>query len=86
MDELRVDELRAVTDSMLGKITKEQRAARFDVWQTSLHNPDFAEYARISGAPGIRVERADQLGAAPADALAHPGPAVVDVVADDELI
>lgn len=73
-------------NSMLGKITKEQRAAQFDVCQTSLHNPDFAEYARISGALGIRVERADQLGAALADDLVHPGPALVDVLADGELI
>ena len=56
------------------------------MWQTSLHNPDFAEYARISGALGIRVERADQLDAALAEALAHPGPALVHVVADGELI
>ena len=30
----------------------------------SLHNPDFAEYARICGALGIRVERAAELDAA----------------------
>ena len=48
-------------NAQLGKITKEQRAGEFDVWQTSLHNPDFAEYARICGALGIRVDRADQL-------------------------
>ena len=29
-------------NSSLGKISKEQRAAHFAVWQTSLHNPDFA--------------------------------------------
>ena len=46
---------------MLGKISKEQRAGEFDVWQTSLHNPDFAEYATLCGALGIRVDRADQL-------------------------
>jgi thiamine pyrophosphate-dependent acetolactate synthase large subunit-like protein/nitrite reductase/ring-hydroxylating ferredoxin subunit len=73
-------------NSMLGKIAKEQRAADFDVWQTSLHNPDFAEYARICGALGMRVERADQLEEALARALAHPGPALVHVLADSELI
>ncbi len=31
-------------NSSLGKISKEQRAGHFAVWQTSLHNPDFAEY------------------------------------------
>jgi pyruvate oxidase len=75
-----------VDNSMLGKITKEQRAAQLDVWQTSLHNPDFAEYARICGALGLRVERADQLVEALAAALAHPGPALVHVLADPDLI
>ncbi|HEY5153233.1 MAG TPA: thiamine pyrophosphate-dependent enzyme [Acidimicrobiales bacterium] len=73
-------------NSMLGKITKEQRAAELSVWHTSLHNPDFAEYARICGALGIRVERADQLDAALRQALDHPGPALVHVIADPELI
>ena len=56
------------------------------MWQTSLHNPDFAEYARICGALGIRVERAAELDAALRRALAHDGPALVEVVADSDLI
>src|SRR4029079_15347050 len=52
--------------AQLGKISKEQRAAEWDVWQTSLHNPNFSEYARIFGAQGIRVTDAAQLD----DALA----------------
>ncbi len=43
----------------LGKISKEQRAGNWDVWQTSLHNPDFAKYAELCGALGVRVERAE---------------------------
>ena len=34
-----------LNNAQLGKISKEQRAAEWDVWQTSLHNPNFAEYA-----------------------------------------
>ncbi len=48
----------------LGKITKEQRAAELEVWQTSLVNPDFAAYAELCGAVGLRVDRAEQLDAA----------------------
>ena len=33
----------------LGKIRKEQLAADFPVWHTSLHNPDWAAYARLCG-------------------------------------
>lgn len=70
----------------LGKISKEQRAGEWQVWQTSLHNPDFAAFAELCGARGFRVSRADQLGAALGAALAHDGPALVEVVADPLLV
>lgn len=70
----------------LGKISKEQRSGGWDVWQTSLHNPSFAEYARISGSLGIEVRDPSALDAALGEALAADGPALVDVIADPELI
>jgi thiamine pyrophosphate-dependent acetolactate synthase large subunit-like protein len=73
-------------NASLGKISKEQQAERYDVWQTSLHNPDFAAYAELCGALGLRVETADQLDDALARALAHDGPALIDVVCDPDLI
>jgi thiamine pyrophosphate-dependent acetolactate synthase large subunit-like protein len=73
-------------NGQLGKISKEQRAARLDVWQTSLHNPGFAEYARICGAWGRRVERPEEIEEALAAALEQKGPALVQVVADPDLI
>ena len=45
----------------LGKISKEQLAAGLPVWHTSLHNPDWAAYAELCGATGIRVDRRDEL-------------------------
>ena len=75
-----------LNNSSLGKIAKEQRAAELAVWQTSLHNPDFAEYARICGALGIKVERRDQLDGALVASLAHDGPALVEVITDPELV
>ena len=75
-----------LNNSMLGKITKEQRAVHFDVWQTSLHNPDFAAYAELCGAHGRRVTDAAELDDAIAAALAHPGPALVEVIADPDLV
>ncbi|MGB5811861.1 MAG: thiamine pyrophosphate-dependent enzyme [Polyangiales bacterium] len=70
----------------LGKISKEQRSADYDVWETSLHNPSFAEYAELCGASGIRVDTADQLEGALATAIAHEGPATVETLADALLV
>jgi len=70
----------------LGKISKEQRAGEWDVWQTSLHNPDFSKYAELCGAFGVRVKARAELDDALARALAHDGPALVEVIADAQLV
>jgi thiamine pyrophosphate-dependent acetolactate synthase large subunit-like protein len=75
-----------LNNSELGKISKEQRAAHLDVWQTSVHNPSFAAFAELCGAHGARVETVDQLDGALAGALAHQGPALVEVVTDALLV
>jgi pyruvate oxidase len=75
-----------VDNGQLGKISKEQRAGEWVVWETSLVNPDFSEYARICGALGLKVSDASQLDDAIAHGLAHPGPALIHVVADPELV
>jgi thiamine pyrophosphate-dependent acetolactate synthase large subunit-like protein len=66
----------------LGKISKEQRGGGWDVWETSLQNPDFAQYASLCGALGIRVTEASDLSPALERAIAHEGPALVEVIAD----
>ena len=50
-----------LNNGQLGKIAKEQRAAEWDVWQTSLHNPEFADYAQLCGAHGERVTKSGEL-------------------------
>jgi thiamine pyrophosphate-dependent acetolactate synthase large subunit-like protein/nitrite reductase/ring-hydroxylating ferredoxin subunit len=75
-----------LNNGQLGKISKEQQAGSWDVWETSLHNPDFSEYARICGALGIRVTAASELDDAIERALAYDGPALVEVMSDPELI
>jgi thiamine pyrophosphate-dependent acetolactate synthase large subunit-like protein len=75
-----------LNNASLGKISKEQRAGHFEVWQTSLHNPNFAEYAQLCGAHGVRVDNTDELDVAVKTALAHPGPALVEVITDAELV
>ena len=75
-----------VNNDELGKISKEQRAGNWDVWQTSLHNPNFSKYAEVCGAYGIRVTDAAELDEALANALAFEGPSMVEIVADPDLI
>ena len=70
----------------LGKISKEQRAGNWDVWQTSLHNPRFSKFARICGAWGKRVKKADKLEERLTQALAHDGPALLEIMTDAELV
>jgi thiamine pyrophosphate-dependent acetolactate synthase large subunit-like protein len=75
-----------LNNAELGKISKEQRAGQWPVWQTSLHNPSFAAYAKLCGGKGIRVTKVEQLKSALAQAIAHKGPALVEVMTDGELI
>jgi thiamine pyrophosphate-dependent acetolactate synthase large subunit-like protein len=70
----------------LGKISKEQVAGDFPVWQTSLVNPDWAELARLCGATGLTVRTTGELDAAMAELFATPGPALLHVEQDGELI
>ncbi|NOR87899.1 MAG: Rieske 2Fe-2S domain-containing protein [Bacteroidales bacterium] len=75
-----------INNSELGKISKEQRISELDVWQTSLHNPNFADYANNCGALGIRVEKLEDLEAAMQKVRDHNGPALLDIVCDVSLI
>jgi pyruvate oxidase len=70
----------------LGKIAKEQVAGDFPVWHTSLHNPDWAAYAELCGATGIKVTAADQLDEAMARMLATDGPVLLHVEQDAALL
>jgi len=75
-----------VNNSELGKISKEQRAGGWQVWQTSLQNPNFAEFARSCGGHGTRVEDPAVLQDAISEGLAYDGPALIEIIADPDLI
>jgi pyruvate oxidase len=70
----------------LGKISKEQLGAGVPVWHTSLHNPDWAAYAELCGATGIRVQRREDLDDALAQLFAATGPALLCVEQDGQLL
>ncbi len=75
-----------LNNNALGKIEKEQIAGDYPVWHTSLTNPDWAAYAELCGATGIRVDHREQLDAAFAVLFAAPGPALLCVQQDAALI
>ncbi|MEO0549389.1 MAG: thiamine pyrophosphate-dependent enzyme [Pseudomonadota bacterium] len=75
-----------MNNAELGKISKEQKAAEFAVWQTSLVNPSFAGFARSCGGMGELVKTREQLDEALAKAIAHNGPSLVEVITDAELL
>lgn len=65
-------------NSELGKISREQIGALRPIWETSLVNPDFAEYARSCGGAGFRVSSRDQLRPKLEEAMAiQTGPSLV---------
>ena len=75
-----------LNNSELGKISKEQRAGQWPVWQTDLHNPSFSAYAKLCGGHGIRVTDVDQLQQALDEALSRRGPSLVEIITDADLI
>ena len=75
-----------LNNNELGKISKEQMAGEWQVWQTSLLNPSFAEFAKLCGGFGVRVTDRDALDDALAAAIAAEGPALVEVMTDVQLV
>ncbi len=70
----------------LGKISKEQLAGSFPVWQTSLVNPDFARFADLCGATGISVRTTEELDDGMRRLFETDGPALLHVHSDIELV
>jgi thiamine pyrophosphate-dependent acetolactate synthase large subunit-like protein len=75
-----------LNNAELGKISKEQRAGEWPVWETNLHNPSFAAYARLCGGHGAKVTETADLKEAIATALNADKPALVEVTTDAELV
>ena len=64
----------------LGFVELEMKATGFLEFGVDLQNPDFAAMARAMGVHATRVEDPAALAPALREALAHPGPALVDVI------
>jgi len=69
-----------LNNGTLGFVELEMKANGFLDTGCELHNPNFAAMAQAAGVKAVRVESPQQLRAAVAEALAHPGPALVEVM------
>lgn len=76
-----------LNNGTLGFVELEMKASGFLDTAVDLKNPNFAAMAEAMGIKGIRVEDPQKLEGALKEALAHKGPALVDVVsARQELV
>ena len=76
-----------LNNGTLGFVELEMKANGFLDTGTELKNPNFAAMAEAVGVKGVRVEDPAELEGALRDALAHDGPALVDIVsARQELV
>lgn len=70
----------------LGMVKLEMEQVGLPEFGTVLHNPDLAAVGRAMGLHGVRVEDPADLDDAVREALAHPGPVLLDVVTNPEEI
>ncbi|MBL0747680.1 thiamine pyrophosphate-dependent enzyme [Nocardioides baculatus] len=70
----------------LGMVKLEMEQVGLPEFGTVLHNPDFAKVAEAIGMRGIRVTDPHDVDGAVADALAHPGPVLLDVLTNPDEI
>jgi pyruvate dehydrogenase (quinone) len=68
------------SNSTLGFVELEMKAAGLVDFATELKNPNFAQLAESAGLLGRRVEKPEDLHAALKEALSHDGPAMVEVL------
>ncbi len=68
----------------LGMVKLEMEQVGLPEFGTLLHNPDLGRVAQALGLAGARVEQAGDVHDAVADALAHPGPYLLDVVTNPD--
>jgi pyruvate dehydrogenase (quinone) len=66
-------------NSSLGFVELEMKATGFLQHGTDLENPNFARLAEVAGLFGVRVDDPENVGPALQQALAHDGPALVDI-------
>jgi pyruvate oxidase len=75
-----------LNNNELGKISKEQKGDDLNVFATDLVNPDFSSYARSCGAFGVKITSKDDLDSSLVSLFEHPGPGLLEIQTDVQLI
>jgi len=73
-------------NSALGMVKLEMLVDGLPDYQTDNASFDYAAIANAAGIHGVRVEQPVEVEAALVEALAHPGPALVDLVTDPDAL
>ncbi len=71
-----------LNNSEIGKISKEQRGVKVPVWQTTLVNPNFSEFATMCGGWGRRITAHADLRDGLEELASIPGPGILEVITD----
>jgi pyruvate dehydrogenase (quinone) len=69
-------------NSSLGMVKLEMLVSGFPDFETDHTSVDYAAIAKAAGIHAVRIEHPKDVRAGLADALQHPGPALVDLVTD----
>jgi len=70
----------------IGKISKEFLSDNKEAWHTSLHNPGFADYAKLCGGEGILIKNLDDLEIGIKKGLESKKASIVEIITDPLLI
>jgi pyruvate oxidase len=71
-----------LNNNEIGKISKEQRGVQLSVWQTSLVNPNFSQFAQLCGGWGKRITRNNDIRAGLQELAAIDGPGILEIITD----
>ena len=66
-------------NSELAKISAEQKLAHMRVWETELHNPPFADFAKLCSTSGVRADDPETLDAKVEEFFQLEGPAILEI-------
>ncbi len=66
-------------NSELAKISLEQRNAHFNVWETSLKNPSFAEFAKLCGTKSVQISDPAKMEEQLAFAMSEKGAVMIEI-------